>query len=181
MDEVETIYFGEDDRVVVYYDDITEDPHEWGWGVTAHKIDRGYDWVIYETGDSEIARMFNALVEYGLNTEQVKRALHIYNVWLGNDTVVEFHDVHQGRDRFTLLCEGGNTAEIKSFVEVYTAYLNGEVYMLEHQKRKTWTGEDEDDTMDTWEHEDVIYGVYHLNESYEELARQYFDLPKDKE
>ena len=52
-------------------------------------------------------------------------------------------------------------ARLRSSIERYNAWAQGDVYDMYVERRRTWTAQDNpNDTMHTWEYEDGVYGEY---------------------
>ena len=183
MYEVETIEIDEDNRLVVYVDECTDSPLDWGWDVEMYDIDNYRIWRGWEQPEDPVAYAAYAAQQEVLRgrwtEEQRDRAIHIYKVWAGDDR--EFA-VHQWRgysqsDWATVLEIGENIGLYAS----YAAWRRGDVYIVEHQKREQWTNADETAEMDTWEYADSLGGCY-LDDKYTvfDVARDHFDVDIDK-
>ena len=55
MYEVETIEIDEDNRLVVYVDECTDSPLDWGWDVEMHDIDDYRMWRGWEQPEDDLA------------------------------------------------------------------------------------------------------------------------------
>lgn len=178
--EVETIQVDEDNRLVVYVDDCTEDPREWGWGGEMHDIDDYRMWRGWEHPDEGTVEYAAHVAHYNVRarrwtTEQRDRAIHIFKVWAGDDREFKVHEWrgYSQSDWATVLEIGENIG----LYETYAAWRRGDVFSVEHQKREQWANADERAEMDTWEYADSLCGCY-LNDEYTALdvARENFDL-----
>ena len=183
MYEVETIEIDEDNRLVVYVDECTDSPLDWGWDVEMHDIDDYRIWRGWEQPEDPVAyaaHIAQLRVRSGHWTEEQRdRAIHIYKVWAGDDR--EFA-VHQWRGYSQ--SDWATVLEIGENIGLYTAYAawrRGDVFIVEHQKREQWTNADETAEMDTWEYADSLCGCY-LDDEYTALdvAREHFDVDLDK-
>lgn len=183
MYEVETIEIDEDNRLVVYVDECTDSPLDWGWDVEMHDIDDYRIWRGWEQPEDPVAyaaHIAQLRVRSGHWTEEQRdRAIHIYKVWAGDDR--EFA-VHQWRGYSQ--SDWATVLEIGENIGLYTAYAawrRGDVFIVVHEKREQWTNADETAEMDTWEWEDSLGGCY-LDDKYTALdvAREYFDVDLDK-
>lgn len=181
MYEVETIEIDEDNRLVVYVDECTDSPLDWGWNVEMHDIDDYRIWRGWEQPEDPVAyaaHIAQLRVRSGHWTEEQRdRAIHIYKVWAGDDR--EFA-VHQWRGYSQ--SDWATVLEIGENIGLYTAYAawrRGDVFIVVHQKREQWTNADETAEMDTWEWEDSLGGCY-LDDKYTALdvAREHFDIEK---
>ena len=183
MYEVETIEIDEDNRLVVYVDECTDSPLDWGWDVEMHDIDDYRMWRGWEQPEDPVAyaaHIAQLQVRARRWTEEQRdRAIHIYKLWAGDDR--EFA-VHQWRGYSQ--SDWATVLEIGENIGLYTAYAawrRGDVFIVEHQKREQWTNADETAEMDTWEYADSLCGCY-LDDEYTALdvAREHFDVDLDK-
>lgn len=184
MYEVETIQIDDDNRLVVYVDEFTDDPREWGWEVELHDIDDYRMWRGWEQPDEGTVVYAAHVAHYNVRArrwteEQRDRAIHIYKLWAGDEREFKVHEWrgYSKSDWATVLEIGENIG----LYETYAAWRRGDVFIVEHQKREQWTNADETAEMDTWEEVDSLSGCY-LDDVYtaEVIAREYFDLKVDK-
>lgn len=182
MYEVETIEIDEDNRLVVYVDECSDSPLDWGWDVEMHDIDDYRMWRGWKQPEDPVAyaaRIAQLRVLLGHWTEEQRdRAIHIYKVLAGDDR--EFA-VHQWRGYSQ--SDWATVLEIGENIGLYTAYAawrRGDVFIVEHQKREQWSNADETAEMDTWEPVDSLAECY-LNDEYTALdvAREHFDVDLD--
>ena len=183
MYEVETIQIDDDNRLVVYVDEGTESPLDWGWDVEMHDIDDYRMWRGWEQPDegtvAYAAHVAQCMVRARRWTEEQRdRAIHIFKLWAGDDREFAVHEWsgYSKSDWATVLEIGENIG----LYESYAAWRRGDVFIVEHQKREHWTNADETAEMDTWEGVDSICGCY-LTDEYTALdvAREHFDVVLD--
>ena len=183
MYEVETIEIDEDNRLVVYEDECTDSPLDWGWDVEMHDIDEYRIWRGWKTPKDPVAYAAYTAQQEVLRgrwtEEQRDRAIHIYKVWVGDTREFAVHEWrgYSQSDWATVL-------EIGENIGLYTAYAawrRGDVFIVVHEKREQWTNADETAEMDTWEPVDSLGGCY-LDDNYTALdvARDRFDVDLDK-
>lgn len=183
MYEVETIEIDEDNRLVVYEDECTDSPLDWGWDVEMHDIDDYRIWRGWGRPEDPVAYAAYAAQQEVLRgrwtEEQRDRAIHIYKVLVGDTREFKVHEWrgYSQSDWATVL-------EIGENIGLYTAYAawrRGDVFLVVHEKREQWTNADETAEMDTWEPVDSLGGCY-LDDNYTALdvAREYFDVDLDK-
>jgi len=183
MYEVETIEIDEDNRLVVYVDECTDSPLDWGWDVEMHDIDDYRIWRGWERPEDPVAYAAHVAQQKvrarRWTEEQRDRAIHIFKLWAGDDREFAVHEWrgYSQSDWATVLEIG---KEIGLYPE-YAAWRRGDVFIVEHQKREHWTNADETAEMDTWEPVDSLGDCY-LDENYTALdvARYYFDVELDK-
>ena len=183
MYEVETIEIDEDNRLVVYVDECTDSPLDWGWDVEMHDIDDYRIWRGWERPEDPVAYAAHVAQQKvrarRWTEEQRDRAIHIFKLWAGDDREFAVHEWrgYSQSDWATVLEIG---KEIGLYPE-YAAWRRGDVFIVEHQKREHWTNADETAEMDTWEPVDSLGDCY-LDDKYTALdvARYYFDVELDK-
>lgn len=180
MFEVETIEVDDDNRIVVYTDDDSEDPCEWGWEVELHDIDDYCMWRGCGRPNEGTVEYAAHVAHYNVRArrwteEQRDRAIHIYKLWAGDEREFKVHDWrgYSKSDWATVLEIGENIG----LYETYAAWRRGDVYTVVHQKREQWSNADETAEMDTWEWEDSLSGCY-LDDTYtaKEVAKENFDI-----
>lgn len=175
----EEIQLDDDNRLVVRYDEDNDSPLDWGWEVELHKIEYGYDgWRIHEADGEPLVRLFNGLEERLGSTEKVQRAIHLYQVLTNDTRYVTMVDIGVYRDRYIYMVIADSEEEANSIIDVYTKYLNGEVYIVQHEQRERFESVDNPGTfIDAWNLVDSIGGCY-LDDDYtaEVVAREHFDL-----
>ena len=182
MYEVETIEIDEDNRLVVYVDDCTDSPLDWGWDVEMHDIDDYRMWRGWEQPEDALANFAREMhCRFGMagQPEKRDRAIHLYKVLIGDTREFKVHEWrgYSQSDWATVL-------EIGENIGLYTAYAawrRGDVFLVVHEKREQWTNADETAEMDTWEPVDSLGGCY-LDDNYTALdvARDHFDVDLDK-
>lgn len=177
MYEVETIQIDEDNRIVVYYDEGTEDPREWGWGEQVLEMNYRYGYEVENPEGEELVDVFNQVYDRTASMDKAERAMRLWMYLTGETRAVEFRDVRVYRDVYNYLVIGETTEQIDSFMGVFSTWMNGEVYLVVHEKREQWTNADETAEMDTWEWEDSLGGCY-LDDEYTaiDVARDHFNL-----
>lgn len=177
MYEVETIQIDEDNRIVVHYDEGSEDPREWGWDEKVYELNYRYGFEADNHDRDPVIDVFNQVYDRTADLDKAMRAMSLW-MSLGDDTrVVRIVDVHVYRDTYNYLVIGESQDSIGSFMDVFSRWLQGEVYIVVHEKREQWTNADETAEMDTWEWEDSIGGCY-LDDEYtaEVAARENFEI-----
>lgn len=180
MYEVETIQIDEDNRLVVYVDEDTEDPREWGWGVEMHDIDDYRIWKGWEQPEDPVAYAAH-VAQYNVRArlwteEQRDRAIHIFKVWAGDDREFKVHEWrgYSQSDWATVLEVGENIG----LYDAYAAWRRGDVFIVEHQQRvRLFTEDGEPYDMDDWEYVDSLGGCY-LDDVYtaEAVGREHFEF-----
>jgi hypothetical protein len=182
---IEYIEIDEDNRIAVYQDEWSQDdsPLDWGWGITFHEIGQygryTYDEAENSEGDTAI-RMYNGLVDNGFDRDQALRGMHLWMVASGDNRRHRIVTVNVYRDSYHyIVLYNPEDGDPDGFIRIYRQWMNGDVYMLVHEKRERWTATTRDDTMDTWDEVNNIGGNY-LNDKYtaEMVARDHFDLPE---
>lgn len=181
MYEVETIQIDDDNRLVVYVDEYTDDPRGWGWGVKVNEMNYRYGYEVQNDDYDPAVSMFNEVYDRTADTGKALRAMQLWMKLEDDNRVAKFVDVRVYRDVYNYLVTGEDEDSIDGFMEVFSTWMNGEVYVVAHEKREHWTNADETAEMDTWEWEDSLGGCY-LNDEYTalEVAREHFDLKVDK-
>lgn len=183
MYEVETIPVDDDNRLVVYYDDSSgDDPRDWGWGVSVLEMNYRYGYEVENPEGDEAVNVFNYVIDRTADDVKAERAMRLWMYLSGDTRAVEFRDVRVYRDVYNYLVFGEDSDQIDGFMDVFSRWKNGEIYLVVHQKREQWTNADETEEMDTWEWEDSIGGCY-LDDEYtaEVVAREYFDIEMKKD
>lgn len=177
MYEVETIQIDEDNRIVVYYDESSEDPRDWGWDVQVYELNHRYGYAADNYDGEPALDMFNEVYDRTVDLDKAMRAMRLW-MYLEDDTrVVKSVDVPVYRYTYNYLAFGESEEAIDSFMEVFSRWLQGEVYLLCHERREQWTNADETRKMDTWEVVDSLGGCYLDHEYTAEVAgREHFDL-----
>lgn len=179
MYEVETIQIDEDNRLVVYVDEGTEDPREWGWEVEMHDIDDYRIWKGWERPGDPVAYAAH-VAQYEVRSrrwteEQRDRAIHIFKLWAGDDREFKVHEWrgYSQSDWATVLEIGENIG----LYDAYAAWRRGDVFIVEHKKREQFTNADETRELDIWEYADSMGGCY-LDDTYTaiDVAREHFDV-----
>ena len=184
MYEVETIEIDEDNRLVVYVDECTDDPREWGWEVELHDIDGYRMWRGWEHPDDGTVEYAAHVAQYRVRAqkwteEQRDRAIHIFKVWAGDDREFKVHERrgYSQSDWATVLEIGENIG----LYEVYAAWRRGDVFIVEHRQRvRLYTEDGEPYEEDYWKEVDSLGGCY-LDDEYTALdvAREHFDVVLD--
>lgn len=177
MYEVETIQIDEDNRIVVYHDEGTEDPRNWGWDVKVNEMNYRYGYEVQNDDYDPAVSMFNEIYDRKADTDKALRAMQLWMYLEGDERVARLVDVHVYRDTYNYLAIGESQDSIGSFMDVFSRWLQGEVYLLCHEQREQWTNADETREMDTWEPVDWLGGCY-LDDVYaaEVAGREHFDL-----
>lgn len=179
MYEVETIQIDDDNRLVVYVDECSEDPREWGWEVELHDIDDYRMWRGWDKPEDPVAYAAH-VAQYEVRSgrwseEQRDRAIHIFKLWAGDDREFKVHEWrgYSRSDWATVLEIGENIG----LYDAYAAWRRGDVYIVEHQKREQFTNADETRELDIWEGVDSLGGCY-LDDEYTaiDVARDNFDI-----
>ena len=181
MYEVETIEIDEDNRLVVYYDEDSEDPREWVCDVNVNEMNYQYGYEVRNDEYDPAVSMFNEIYDRTADTDKALRAMQLWMKLEEDERAAKLVDVRVGRDVYNYLVTGETTEQIDGFMEDFSTWMNGEVYIVVHQKREQWTNADETAEMDTWEPVDSLGGCY-LDDNYTALdvARDYFDVELDK-
>lgn len=177
MYEVETIQIDEDNRIVVYYDEASEDPRNWGWDVEVYELNYRYGYEADNSDGDPAVDVFNQVYDRTVDLDKAMRAMRLW-MYLEDDTrAVKSVGVEVYRDTYNYLAFGESQDSIVSFMEVFSRWLQGEVYLLCHEQREQWTNADETREMDTWEPVDWLGGCY-LDDEYTALdvAREHFDV-----
>lgn len=177
MYEVETIQIDEDNRLVVYYDEGSEDPRNWGWDEKVYELNYRYGFEAANPDRDPVIDVFNQVYDRTANLDKAMRAMKLWMYLEGDTRVVSMVDVHVYRDTYNYLAIGESQDSIDSFMDVFSKWLQGEVYIVEHQKREQWTNADETQEMSTWEYVDALAGCY-LDDEYTaiEVAREHFGV-----
>lgn len=176
---VDIIEIDADNQLVVVQDTLSESPLDWGWDVEYITIDDYRIWRGWETPEDPVAYAAHcAQYKYRdkvWTEEQRDRAVHIFKLLVGDDRDFAIHEWrgYSKSDWATFLEIGEDTG----LFETYAQWLRGDVYGVIHRKRVVWTTEDRDDTLETWEEENALWGCY-LDEDYTaiEVAKEYFDV-----
>lgn len=185
MEAIETIQIDEDNRLVVYYDEATEDPREWGWEVELHDIDDYRLWRGWEHPDEGTVEYAAHVAHYNVRArkwteEQRDRAIHIFKLWAGDTREFKVHEWRgYSQSDWATVLEIGD--EIGLYA-TYAAWRRGDVFIVEHQKRLEYVLKVGDniiyeDVHEEWEYVDSLAGCY-LDDEYTALdvAREHFDI-----
>lgn len=177
MHEVETIQIDEDNRIVVYYDECSEDPRLWGWHVDVREMNWRYGYEVENDDYDEAVIVFNEVYDRTASIDKAERAMRLWMYLEEDERAVKLVDVRVYRDVYNYLVLGETTEQIDSFMDVFSKWMNGEVYIVCHEEREKWTNADGTLEMDTWELEDSLGGCY-LDDKYTALdvARENFNL-----
>ena len=122
--------------------------------------------------------MFNEIEARLGDHARVERALHLYKVYTDDKRAFKFVDIGVQRDRYTYLVVAEDLNQADALIDIYTSYLNGEVYTVAHEKRKRYVDiNNHEDYIDNWEEVDALGGCY-LDTEYtaEVVAREHFDI-----
>lgn len=184
MYEVETIQIDDDNRLVVYVDEFSDSPLDWGWDVEIHDIDNYNIWRGWGTPDDSVAyAAYNAQQKVRnreWTEEQRDRAIHIFKLWAGDTREFKIHDWtgYSKSDWATVLEIGEDIGLYAS----YAAWRRGDVFIVKHQKRLEYVRRNGDeffyeDIHEEWEGVDSLAGCY-LDDKYTALdvAREHFDV-----
>lgn len=187
MYEVETIQIDDDNRLVVYVDEGTESPLDWGWDVEMHDIDNYSIWRGWENPEDPVAyaaHVAQYMVRSGKWTEEQRdRAIHIFKLWAGDTREFRVHEWrgYSQSDWATVLEIG----EDNGMYEPYAAWRRGDVFIVEHQKRLEYVLKVGDriiheDVHEEWDYVDSL-GECYLNDEYTaiDVAREHFDVALD--
>ena len=178
----EIIQIDEDHRLRIEVDEFSESPLDWGWGdevfcISDHRRMPGDDW---DHGDGSLPDFIMSMITYKSWTwEQVERMAHLWLVYNGYENKkVELREYHASYSRnwgqYLVVSDKENRATIW---DPFVQWLDGDVYGVILEKRTQWTNGVNDDTMDTWDEVESLWGNY-LDETYNALAvaREYFNI-----
>lgn len=179
--EVETIQIDEDNRLVVYVDECSHDPREWGWDVELHDIDDYRMWRGWEQPNEGTVE-YAAYIAHDMvrarrwTEEQRDRAIQLYLTVAGDTREFKVHEWrgYSQSDWATVLEIGENIG----LYETYAAWRRGDVFIVEHQQRvRLYTEDGEPYDEDDWGYVDSLGGCY-LDDEYTalEVARENFDI-----
>lgn len=179
MEPLEIIQVDENNRLVVVYDDIAESPEEWT-SVEFYDIDDYRIWRGWETPQEGTVAYAACVAQYMVRgkrwtKDQRDRAIHIFKLFAGDDREFKIHDWRgYSRSDWATVLEIGE--DIGEYV-TYAAWRRGDVYGVIHEKRQTWEHSEDDRELETWEHEDSLWGCY-LDQEYTALvvASEHFDV-----
>lgn len=175
---VDIINVDENNRLVVVYDELAENPEEW-LVEEFYDIDDYRIWKGWEHPEDPVAYAAH-VAQYKVRSqrwseEQRDRAIHIFKLWAGDDREFKVHEWrgYSQSDWATVL-------EIGEYIggyDTYAAWRRGDVYGVIHEKSQTWKHSEDDREIVTWEHEGSLWGSY-LDDEYTALdvAREHFDV-----
>lgn len=179
MEPLEIIQVDEDNRIVVYYDECSgsDDPREWGWGEQVLEMNYRYGYEVENPNGEELVHVFNEVYDRTADLEKAERAMRLWMYLTGEKRAVEFRDVRVYRDVYNYLVIGETTEQIDGFMDVFSRWMNGEVYLVCHEKREQFTNADETRELDIWDEVDCLGGNY-LDHEYtaEDVAREHFGI-----
>lgn len=171
---VEKTIEGEPYKLSIYYDDVNESPREWSNIGTMVLFHRSYTlpnekgWTpeqAQEFCDSEEAKNYIILPVWGydhggLAMKVGERSYPFNDRWDSGQLGIIFAPKVYGQSDDEII------EALKSEVEVYNQYLNGEVYYYVLEKGQEWKNNADSRTKIIFEHEDSCGGFY----SFEGMA-----------
>lgn len=179
MYEVETIQLDETNRLVVSYDDPTDDdPRDWGWDVAVHELNYKYTIEAENVNGDEAVAMFNDVYDRTGDKAKALRAMQLWMVLVDDERYGDIHYISADRHeyQYIVLAEDKDTAD--AFMGVFARWTRGEVYNVAHETMVVWVNL-ADDTVQrkTWDIHDSIGGCY-LDSEYTALdvARDHFNV-----
>lgn len=166
MYKVETINYGNDNRVSVYYDESDYTADEIlgdSFGMFSLRQHRDYGKIDLGELTDDLNLLCNR-IDYSQYESAIGKYLTVANK---HHTIIELQGNSQSEWATVMVYSDELFVTTPEFRDALRQYWRGEVYYLVHEQRETFANADGSKTIDQWDAVDSIGGI--MTESHDEL------------